>query len=92
MAKKIKISGSPTKTSHDSFSYPHLKEPNHLLHEGLRFRLTEQQSHLDQFVPAALGLLQYKAQLQIKGLNTNGKKVYSFGTKFIKNDVYSGPA
>ena len=34
------------------------KEPNHLLHKRLHFRLTEQQSYLKSFVSAVLELLQ----------------------------------
>ena len=54
---------------------------------------------LNQFVPAALELLQNlpkQAQMQINGLTLNrtasGNKIYSYNTKSIKNDTYSEPA
>ena len=45
--------------------------------------------------PLKLTLTLDQLDLQIKGLTTNeianGKKIYSYSTKFNKNDAYSGP-
>ena len=46
--------------------------------------------------PLKMTLTLDQLDLQIEGLITNeianGKKVYSYSTKSIKNDAYSGPA
>ena len=66
-AKKKKIATLRRKQATTALA-SRTKEPNHLLHERLHFRLTVQLSHLNQFVPAALELLQ---DLPLQGATAN---------------------
>ena len=74
------------------------KEPNHSLHEDSTFGSPNNKGILNQFVLrlSFCKATQYKVRLQINGLTTNetvnDKKVYSYSTKPIRNDAYSGPA
>ena len=74
------------------------KQPNHLLPERLHFGSPNNKVILNQFVLLSLSFCKTSQnkmlQLQINGLTTNGtangKKVYFYSTKSIKNNAYSG--
>ena len=78
------------------------KEPIICCMKDFTFGLPNNKVILNQFVPAVRELLQdiplqgATVQLQSNGLTTNetanGKKVYSYSTKSIRNDAYSGTA